>query len=587
MCHDTVFSTCRQILAAVVTGCFFLSFAWAAEPQGGYQTGSPYTQEIATVGATQGDAKIQRAGEAQFKRVQTNAPLYLSDFLATGRASKIWWKGSDSGVSGSGAWAPFPEAAHGSLGENSVFGFVSFQRISLASKFVGQVPKGIVRFIKKLPRTDPPSSFSIATPTAWIEVVETDRAADYVVETTDDSRTTITVIWGQVRVRNISDQLASERILSSCQEVDVEKDKEPGEIRWVSTDTMKNLIKRTTIPKTLPEDVPSCERIKSEVIRAPGAVYLPPPGVVIIPIPVPPPPPKDCPCPCPPNYQLVPGHGCVPCRGAVNNISKPNVAGAEDARLKGGSETRHPDRPSSCTCDCPCPQGQVLLPGRGCVPECPPGFIVNYDASEYPPYRCPFCVQRSTPPTSHPGCETDQQCGRCETCTSGNCTPMTCPRGQVLNPRTCSCEPIGIPHPCENAEQCPPCQQCREGKCVAVIACGPQQRLNRDTCQCQPVTTDGEPLSTVGPPPECQANSDCPSGQICRRGKCVKKPPLKPRTTGEEGTTDELTTPRGLSVPTIPRRGLDIGIGIGGGGTGGTPKGPSGPPQRIRPGRTN
>ncbi len=64
--------------------------------------------------------------------------------------------------------------------------------------------------------TDPPSTFSVATPTAWIDVIHTDRAADFVVETVEESRTTITVIWGQVRVRNISDQAKEERILTSC-----------------------------------------------------------------------------------------------------------------------------------------------------------------------------------------------------------------------------------------------------------------------------------------------------------------------------------------------------------------------------------
>ena len=91
-------------------------------------------------------------------------------------------------------------------------------------------------------------------------------------------------------MRNISPQTKESRVLTSCQEVDVERDQEPGDIKWVSSDTMKELVKRTTIPRTLPEDVPSCERLKTEVLLDVTAVYLPPPGVALfpaVPVPVP------------------------------------------------------------------------------------------------------------------------------------------------------------------------------------------------------------------------------------------------------------------------------------------------------------
>ena len=402
MNHYIPHSASRQMVGVVLTVGLLLSSSWAAETPRGYQTASARSQEIAEIGATQGEAKIQRAGEAQFKPVQTNAPLYLLDFLATGRAAKIWWKDPGKDAPGSATWSPLPSMTHGSLGENSVFGFLSFRRISMSSKFVGQVRKGIVRFIKKIPRTDPPSSFSIATPTAWIEVVPTDRAADFVVGTTDQSLSTVTVIWGEVRVKNISDKLHQERVLRSCQQVDVEKDKEPGEIRWVSSDTMKNLIQRTTIPNTLPTDVPACERIEAEVVRGPGAVFIAPSDDIIVPVPFPvavytPPPGDKCPCPpdeywdprtnkcacpCPPNYQLVPGQGCVPCRpSSVNNV---NVLSTNGPRLTNGSKKGSngngslvPKGPSSCNCSCPCPEGQILLPGGGCVARCSEGFLAS------------------------------------------------------------------------------------------------------------------------------------------------------------------------------------------------------------------
>ncbi len=428
----------------------------------------------------------------------------------------------------------------------------------------------------------------------------TDRAADFVVETVDDSRTTVTVIWGKVKVRSISDQFKEERVLTSCQEVDVEKDKEPGEIRWVSSDTMKNLIKRTTIPNTLPTDVPSCERIKTEVIQRPGAVFVPPPGIVVVPIPTPPPP-KDCPCPpgsyidpatnqcaccpqgrmydaakcdcgcpCPPNHEYDPTfQQCVPCRqGSVNGPL--SSAGS-----------------SSCRCSCPCPEGQVLLPGRGCVPNCPLGFSVLYDTSEGLPHRCPVCVQSLTggPPPPQVSCDSDMQCGRCETCVQGNCVRRTCPEGQTLNLQECGCVPLVGRQPpgCREDTQCPACQRCQDGSCVPAVTCPLQQRLNLSTCQCEGFTTLTTP---TGEEPQCKSNSDCDQGERCRKGKCVKKPPVsrRPQEPMEEPTfTDQTDESYPISTrPIFPGPGFGTGIGIGGGG-GGPGPGSRGGGQTVRP----
>ena len=79
-----------------------------------------------------------------------------------------------------------------------------------------------MRFIKSLPNTNPPSTFTIGTHTAWIEVLPSDRAADFIVESKNEALTTVTVLWGKVRVRNTSPEIKESRILTSCQEVDVE-----------------------------------------------------------------------------------------------------------------------------------------------------------------------------------------------------------------------------------------------------------------------------------------------------------------------------------------------------------------------------
>ena len=239
MSHDTGSSTWRLAAGAAVMGYLLLSFSWAADQGTGGAAHSWQKEIVARVGAVQGDTKVQRAGEAKFKKIGAKSPLYIMDFVATGKNSKLWWQGTFNAFTPSDKWKPGPDVTHGSLGADSVFGFKQFTRAGASYRFVGYVQKGTVRFIKTLPNTNPPSTFTIGTHTAWIEVLPSDRAADFIVESKNESLTTVTVLWGKVRVRNVSPEIKESRILTSCQEVDVERDQEPGEIKWVSTDTMK------------------------------------------------------------------------------------------------------------------------------------------------------------------------------------------------------------------------------------------------------------------------------------------------------------------------------------------------------------
>ena len=279
----TLLSRCL-LLGLAFSLAWHVSTVYAADQSTGAAGYSWQKEVLARVGAVQRDTKVQRAGEAKFKKIGVKSPLYIMDFVSTGRNSKLWWQGTFNAYTTSDKWKPGPDVTHGSLAADSVFGFKQFERAGASYRFVGYVQKGAVRFIKTLPNTNPPSTFAIGTQTAWIEVLYSDRAADFIVESKNESLTTVTVLWGKVRVRNISPETKESRILTSCQEVDVEKDQEPGDIKWVSTDTMKELVKRTTIPRTLPEDVPSCQRLKTEVLLDQTEVYLPPPGVALFPV---------------------------------------------------------------------------------------------------------------------------------------------------------------------------------------------------------------------------------------------------------------------------------------------------------------
>lgn len=568
----------RIAMSRVMLLCFVLMPVWQASAvwAQGQSPGAPghswQKEVVAKVGAVQGDTKVQRGGEAKFKKIGAKSPLYILDYVATGKTSKLWWQGTFNAYSPSDKWKPGPDVTHGSLAADSVFGFKEFERAGASYRFVGYVQKGTVRFIKSLPNTNPPSTFTIGTHTAWIEVLSSDRAADFIVQSKNESVTTVTVLWGKVRVRNSSPEIKGSRVLTSCQEVDVERDQEPGEIKWVSTDTMKELVKRTTIPKTLPEDVPSCERLKTEVLLDVTAVFLPPPGVVlyppVVPTPVPVPVPGDKSECCPPGqiYNPRTGECRCPCpEGQLPPVVVPRDGNGLTVIGQCGSCRQGATfNPQTCSCECPCPQG-FLLPGQGCVPQCPEGYSQGWDSSASPPYRCLYCLPTGvvTDPIPPPlrQCENSEQCGPCEECVDGSCLPVVCSTGFYLDRVSCDCRPITnfISQPCTADAECPVCQKCQGGQCRSQITCPPEAKLNPDTCKCESVNgsvrSPHDPSVPSPPPPEhahpvvpeapevqnprfpeCQNDSDCPEGEACYgesdqgRGTC-RKPPPRPRST--------------------------------------------------------
>ena len=157
----------RIAMSRVTLLCLALMLVWqvsavTAADQGAGPAGQSWQKEVlARVGAVQGDTKVQRAGEAKFKKIGAKSPLYIMDFVATGKNSKLWWQGVFNAFTPSDRWKPGTDVTHGSLGADSVFGFKQFERAGASYRFVGYVQKGTVRFIKTLPNTNPPSTFTI------------------------------------------------------------------------------------------------------------------------------------------------------------------------------------------------------------------------------------------------------------------------------------------------------------------------------------------------------------------------------------------------------------------------------------------
>ena len=283
-------ANCRPLgvlLTVIFIGCLGLATMSGAQDTG------PVLGQVMRI---QGAAVVQRAGDTEFQALVEGTPIFLQDLIGTdpGPDTRLCWKGTRE------------VQADALMGTSSVLQFMGFQRERGSSQFAGLVGQGIVRFIKRLPRTTPPSSFAIFTPTALIAVIPTDEAADFFVEDLDANRTQITVNFGALMVKNVNEQIPQQQIVRSCQTVVVERDREPSGVMGVTADTLRELIRRTTIPGCVPDRVPSCTRMATPPLGPWYPDYLPEPGLIIpygpefIPgggfIPIPPPPPTTTDC---------------------------------------------------------------------------------------------------------------------------------------------------------------------------------------------------------------------------------------------------------------------------------------------------
>ena len=248
-------------LGIILIGCFALAWGWVEYAQA-EENG---LQPVGKIERTQGATMVMRAGTTDFVPISKGEPVFVQDTIGTAPNdpnAKMWWR------------HPSPVLMDASLGRDSLLGFESYSQEGPSSSFVGSVSRGMVRLIRKVPVTQPESSFTTISPTALVQVIPGgDRAADYVVSVLDDEHTSVTVIWGAVAVRNVSDQTTQIREVTSCQTVMVEKDKEPSEVMPVGSDALRELIDLTTIPGTLPTNVPSCTPPSEPV---PPDQYIPP-----------------------------------------------------------------------------------------------------------------------------------------------------------------------------------------------------------------------------------------------------------------------------------------------------------------------
>ena len=358
----------------------------------------------------EGSAKIKK-DKQDFKAAKRWESVHLHDTLTTDPQSKLYLKISDK--------------SHISLGQSSELYLSGFGRQQSGSYFLAYVGSGAVRFVVRVPETTPRSSYVITTPTAFIEVPPSkEEDSDFIVEVLNPAQTAVSVVKGQVTVKNILatfgpeinvENLSREVVVKACQRTYVDARNEPSDPIGVSSAILMALVEATTIDKTLPKVIPECPTsppteppVDQPPIEQPPVL---PPEVIppidfppIFPPPVGPFPPG---CPCPPGWALDPLDGlCKPCNFAAGAIYNPN----------------------SCLCECPCPPGLAFNPLDGsCVPDCPveaPVWVdnsLNPDPFSLPSDGCPVCITCTesdagcalSDPTDA-SCPTSPRCGACD-----------------------------------------------------------------------------------------------------------------------------------------------------------------------------
>ncbi len=153
-----------------------------------------------------------------------------------------------------------------------------------------------------------------------------------------------------------------------------------------------------------------------------------------------------------------------------------------------------------CT-DIICPNNLICIGGE-C--GCPPGS--KYDIATN------SCIPADE-------CFKDSDCGTCETCVSGNCQPIVCPKDHKCVDGECVYWPC-VNTSCENGADCGPDCGCLDGECVPcyILECNGQCQ-DALGCKCNNLQKC-EPVNNCGQ--YCDGNTPClDQNCTCYNNECV------------------------------------------------------------------
>ncbi len=134
----------------------------------------------------------------------------------------------------------------------------------LATRETEHGPADVIEMTQGLLRVTKPSvgssgaPYMVLTPAASIEPVSSDEPVDFIVEVYIPTTAVITVISGNVRVKNLTLTRPADTVLSSCQTVYVEDGKPKLEALASSSEDLNRLVDGTTIPGTIVANLDIC-----------------------------------------------------------------------------------------------------------------------------------------------------------------------------------------------------------------------------------------------------------------------------------------------------------------------------------------
>ncbi len=220
------------------------------------------------VGAIEGQAEVSGDVGQEIKNLQAGSAVNPGDAVSTEEKTRLLLRW-DTGLMGS-------------LGE--------FSSILLLPGDVGgpatdiQMAEGILRMVVDRPGVSRPAPYSVTTAVASIQPESYDQPVDFIVESYDPGSTVVTVVTGRVRVKNLTVTGSREQIVSSCQNVYIERGKDKPDTLSVSSEDLQRLAGASTINGTIVANFDTCGAAASTLPPPPTeAPMAPPPSRYAVP----------------------------------------------------------------------------------------------------------------------------------------------------------------------------------------------------------------------------------------------------------------------------------------------------------------
>lgn len=210
---------------------------------------SVYAQDSASVQAISGQAYIAAADEGDSKDLQRGDRVGLWKTVRTEAEGKLL--------------LDIERAFSASMGPLSTV-FLSSSETDGRTIPDLQVIEGAVRAVSTGSDSD---SYSVTTPIISLSPTSAGKEADFVVEVYEPTVTMVTVLKGEVRIKDLSSEKPAEETLKACRSMRYEEGKAPSESFRISATTAEKLISDTTVQGSAISDVQVCEMEKEEPSR--------------------------------------------------------------------------------------------------------------------------------------------------------------------------------------------------------------------------------------------------------------------------------------------------------------------------------